>query len=188
MVRRNRLVLLFLFTFFFLENSFSAVYDLNLFYDSRALTVSSAETGTKMFIEGSALVDISKNPHMAVGWSYAMYSTSDTTTTATTISASDMGPKFTWFMDKKELWSLSLTYNLIGSTTYSSGSSDTWRGTSIKADVGWGPQLGDNSFLGIKLNYYSATYTENLVGGTSYSQVSYARSFMYPSVFISYRM
>lgn len=187
-MRRNGLAVLFFPVFLLSENSFSAVYDLNLFYDSRALTMSSAETNTKMFIEGSALVDVSKSPHMAVGWSYAMYSTTDAATTSTTISASDMGPKFTWFMDKKEFWSLSLTYNLIGSATYSAGSSDTWRGTSIKADIGWGPPLGDNSFLGIKINYYSATYTENLTGGTSYAQVSYARSFMYPSVFISYRM
>ncbi|OQW50420.1 MAG: hypothetical protein A4S09_01105 [Proteobacteria bacterium SG_bin7] len=159
-----------------------------MFYDSKTLKVSSAETGSKMFIEGSALVDVSKNPHMAVGWAYAIYSSTDATTSTTTVSSSDMGPKFTWFIDKKEHWSLSLTYNLIGTGTYSTGSSDTWRGTSLKADVGWGPPLGDNSFLGIRLNYYSATYTESLAGGTSYSQVSYARSFIYPSVFVSYRM
>jgi hypothetical protein len=167
----------------------AAIYELNMFYASQALTISSAESGSKMFIDGCALIDVSKKPLVSVGWNYGMMSTSDSTTSTTTLSTSDMGPRVVWVFDRQGAWSLGLTYNLIATASYSGGSgTDTWRGTTLKADIGWSPQLSEDTYLGIRLNYYSANYTEELAGGTSYSQVSYARSFIYPSVFLSYRM
>lgn len=172
------------------EKAFSAVFDLNLFYDSRTLTTSSAETGTKMFIEGAAMFEVLRKPHLVVGWAYGMFSTTDATTSTTTISTSDMGPRFGWFFDKQDFWSLFLTYNLLASASYApgGGTAETWRGTSLKAEVGWAPEVSENLYIGIRLNYYSATYTESLEGSSNYEAVSYPRSFIYPSLSISYRM
>ncbi len=143
-----------------------------------------------MFIEGAAMFDVMKKPYLVVGWSYGMFSTSDTGTTSTTFSTSDMGPRFGWFFDKQAWWSLFLTYNLLATGNYSpsGGTAQTWRGTSLKFDFGWGPAVSENLNIGIRLNYYAATYTESLEGSSNYQTVAYTRSFMYPSIFLSYRM
>ncbi len=166
----------------------SAVFDLNLFYDSGALTTASAANDNKMFIEGAAMFDVMKNPRLVVGWSYGMFSTTDADSNA--ISTSDMGPRLGWFIDRTQWWSLFLTYNLLASAAYSpsGGTAQTWRGTSLKFDVGWSPEVSDNLFIGIRLNYYAATYSESLEGSSNYETISYTRSFIYPSFSLSYRM
>lgn len=166
------------------------VLDLNAFYDTKTLTTATQETGNKMLLDVTVAMDVLKKPRLVLGWSYGIFSTTDTTTTTTTITTSDMGPRFGWFIDKDEKWSFFVTYNLLASATYTPGGStaSTLRGTSIKADVGWTLPVSDNFFCGIKLNYYSATYAESLVGGSTFTQISYARSFIYPSVVFSYRM
>ncbi len=166
------------------------MFDFNLFYFSKTLTIDSAETGSQMFGDLAFSLELSKKNAVYLGWSYGFRSTSDASTTTTTISASEMGPKFGMFFDKDMTWGAFVTYNLVATSTYApgGGTEQTWRGSTIKAEIGWAPQVTDNMFIGVRLNYYTATFTERIQNVTDYAQVSIPRTLMYPAFFFAYRL
>lgn len=167
-----------------LDRAFAHV-ELNLFYDSDSLSTGTAATSTKMFIDGTVGFEIDRKGMYLVGWNYSLYSTSETSATTTTYASTQMGPRFLVMLDKNKNWSVGLSYNLVTTATYSdgSGTSEKWKGTGIKADLGYTFALSDSIRFGLRLNYSMTSYVEKLVGDTDYSVISYSRSTMYPSVY-----
>lgn len=163
-----------------------AFIELNAFYFSDTMAADSSASSNRMFVEGTLGFMIDKKGEYLVGWAYGMFNATDTTTSSITYASTQMGPRFVWVIDKAKNWSLGLGYYLVTSATYNAGTEEKWKGSAIKADAGYNFNVTDRFQMGVRLNYSAATYTEKLVGATTYSEVSYTRSFIYPSLYSMY--
>ena len=163
--------------------------DSNLFYLSDALSITSDTTATKMFADFSVNLDLSKKGDITIGWSYSIISISDEVSgTETTFGLSEMGPRFGYYIDKERYWGLFLTYNIQSTAKYQSGATDVeWRGSSLKFELGYRPEILENLVAGMHLIYYAASFSEELTGSTSFSLISNSRSIIYPAFTVSYR-
>ncbi|MCB0421095.1 MAG: hypothetical protein KDD61_08865 [Bdellovibrionales bacterium] len=161
--------------------------DLNFFYFSDALTHSSDNSRSDLYYDLAVMTNLTRTGSFMVGWNYGAYSVSEAATSSTTYSGTEMGPRFGWYIDRKMEWCVFATYNLQAEATYSTTSNETWRGSSYKMEFGYSPEVFDGVFVGGKLIYYAATFTEKLVGSATYSTVSYSRSLIYPTLMISFR-
>ncbi|MCB0385461.1 MAG: hypothetical protein KDD43_08715 [Bdellovibrionales bacterium] len=163
--------------------------DTNLFYLSDALSVTSDTTATKMFLDVSINLDLSKKGDFTIGWGYSIISIGDEAGgTETTFGLTEMGPRFGYYIDKERLWGLFLTYNLQATADYKAGGTEVeWRGSSLKAEIGYRPELTENLLAGMHLIYYSASFSEQLSGSTTFTLVSNSRSIIYPAFTLSYR-
>lgn len=166
----------------------AAAFETNLFYISDNLEAGDKATGTKMFVDGAILINLTKSGKTLIGWSFGMISTSDTGADERTFSLMEMGPKLSYLMGRERHWSLAFTYNLQSTAKYTSaGGEAEWRGVSYKVELGYTPQITERIWAGLKLNYYLASFGEQLVGSTTYSTISNSRSLIYPSVSFSFR-
>lgn len=143
-----------------------------------------------MFGDFALGLGVDKKEHYIVGWNVGYTSaTDDVASVNTTYTVTEMGPKFGMFFDKDRFWSIWATYNLVVNGTYSTagGAAETWRGTSIKIELGVTPALDTEYYAGVKLIYHSETFVESLIGSTNYSQVAYSRAMIYPALNFSAR-
>jgi hypothetical protein len=164
-----------------------AYVELNGFYFSDAMTAATNTTASRMFIEGALGFEIDKKGEYLAGWAYSMFTASDGATATTSYSSTQMGPRFLYMLDKNKNWSIGLGYYLVTTAKFNNGTTDeTWKGTALKADIGYSYSVSEKFKLGMRLNYGLATYTEKFVGGVTYSSISYTRSFMYPSLYSIY--
>lgn len=168
----------------------SAFFELNAFYYSDTMTTSGSAAHNRMNIEGCLGFAIDKKDKYLVGWGYHMMTSSNQAVgaQAETYSSTQMGPRFIVGVDKNNEWTVGLAYYLVTNASYSdgSGSSVTWKGTALKFDFGYNFAVSENFSLGMRFNYASATYSEQLVGSTTYSTVGYAATSMYPSLYSIY--
>lgn len=169
-------------------NQARAYVELNAFYTSDSLNAGTTETSSRMFIEGSFGFPIDSKRRYLIGWSYVVHSVAESGSASTTYAGSQTGPRFIWLLNRDKNWSLGLTYNLITTANYTSGSApaEKWTGTAIKADLGYSFALSDMVYLGFKLNYSMATYSSKLIGSTDYSNISNGATYIYPSVSFIY--
>lgn len=182
-----------LFVFFLLIQiskleSANAFAELNLFYTSEASSTGSTVNRGRTFIEGTLGFRVDKAGQYLVGWGFASHSIADTATSSETYSSTQMGPRFLWMIDKSKNWSVGLAYYIVTTGSYSGGggSSETWKGTALHADLGYNLPLDDNLLFSVRYNYSAATYSERLVDSTTYSAVSYNKTFIYPSLAVLY--
>lgn len=171
----------------FSHRAYAFYTDFNFVYFSDTLTESSTSTMTRTFYDLSLGINIDKKGQYTLGWNYGSVSANSTISTTTTFALTEMGPKFNWHIDKERHWNFSCTYNLIVNAQYNDGSTTSkWRGTSIKADFGYAPNISESFYAGVKLNYYQASFAEE-VTSTTLTTISYSRGIIYPSLFIAYR-
>jgi len=165
-----------------------AFVELNAFYFSEAESAVSSASGTRTFLEGTVGFRIDKGGQYLVGWGIASHSTSSAATATATYTSLQMGPRFLWMIDKSKSWSVGFAYYIVTTASYNDGVSaaETWKGTSIHADGGYNLPIGDDVFFGIRFNYSASTFTERLIGSTTYSSVSYTKTYMYPSLAMVY--
>lgn len=172
-------------------SSSAATIELNLFYYSDSFSISDTEnSNNRTFWDICPTVDLTSKGRFNVGWNYASMSFTDKMDTAeTTLTIVDMGPKFTYYFDKGLHWPLAFTYNLISTGKYTQGSSPSaeQRGTSMKVEVGYTPEVTEKVFIGAKLNYYKADFKEEVTGDTNLAKVTNGRSTIYPSFSFLYR-
>jgi hypothetical protein len=161
--------------------------EFNTFYSNESLgLVGSTDTNNRLFWEVCLGFGIDKKSDYNVGWDYSSYSTSDSVDSVTTTYAStQMGPRFIVYFDKEHQWSLGLGYYLVTTGAYTSGSapSETWKGTALKFDIGYNFPVTTSFFLGVRMNYSSASYASTLVGASTYSTDAHTKSIIYPSVY-----
>jgi hypothetical protein len=177
-----------LFFFFIAVDAHAGMLDLNLFYTSDSLTNGSSSTYGKTFYDFVAALNIDHKGAYQIGWSYGSYASTETVAgSTTTYTATQMGPKVIFSLNKDHNWLLGLTYNILSNASFQAGSSpsETWRGTAYAADIGYHQLITESLMMGLRLNYSASTYTEKLIG-TAYSTVSYTRTFIYPSFAISF--
>jgi hypothetical protein len=132
---------------------------------------------------------LTKKGRWILGWNYASYTFSENTGTETSLKVTDMGPKLTYYFDKDRTWEAALTYNLITKGTYTpgGGSETELRGTSLKFEAGYLPQMWENVFMGAKINYYKASFKEEITNQTALAQVTHSRAVIYPTFAVTFR-
>jgi hypothetical protein len=178
-----------LFSFIAFVQKASAYVELNGFYFNDSLTVGTAASANRLFIEGSLGFAVDSHKKYNIGWNYSTQSTSDVANGKTaTYSSSQMGPRFLIFLDRNNAWSLGFGYYLVSKASYDdgNGNSATWKGTAYKVDIGYNFPVTESLLAGIRMNYSGASYSEQIVGSTTYSNVSYTRSIIYPSLYAVY--
>jgi hypothetical protein len=132
-------------------------------------------------------MNLSKKGQWVLGWNYDSMSFSDNPGVITTVAITDMGPKVTYYIDKARTWSLAVTYDLITKAAYNSAGTITeLRGTAIKVEAGYTPEMWDGILMGAKINYYKPTFAEEIVS-TSLTKVAYGRAVIYPSFAFIFR-
>ena len=163
--------------------------DINGFYFSDNVDFG---TGTiannRMFFDAALSIKLDKKGQYSLGWSYGLITYNLETSQNTEASNTDTGPRFSWFMNKDQTWSLGFTYNLFANSTFTNaGTEVSLRGKSYKIDIGYTGPITAKLYLGIRLNYYSASYGEQFDASDTFSEVSNSKSFIYPSLAASYR-
>lgn len=188
MMRHLRQAIIFVAALVAFSDRAHAFVELNGFYFSDTLSQTTATTNTRMNIEVCAGFSVDKSSRYLVGWGYNMMTASDVATATTTYSSTQMGPRFVYGIDKGLRWTLGLAYYLVTNAAYDdgSGTSVTWKGTALKFDIGHNFEINNQWDIGIRFNYSSASYGEQLIGATTYSVVSTTRSSMYPSIYSIY--
>ncbi len=108
--------------------------------------------------------------------------------TTTTMSSLNMGPMFMWVMDHKKTYSLAAGYNLLanGSLTTTGSNSTTLSGSGLWGSFGVMPEISDNLYIGFRLTYQSFTFNKATTGGAT-TDVSYARSLIFPTFALAWR-
>ncbi len=178
--------LLFIFVFcgfctFSIPAKSEAILGLNTFYLSEQTTAAATTTATKTIWVFDALFSPAGAKRFFMGWNIMGVSTSDAATTTTTFTSSDMGPKFLWYFTKSGNWSLALSYNLLVTAKYNAGTDETWTGSSLLVELGYMPDITENFSAGVKLNYYSGSYSKQIISTTT-TDVSYKKTLIMPSV------
>ena len=182
----NQLLGAFLF-FIFLIPSFSAraAYFLSgdVYYSSDAFTYTTATTSGATFWSMGLNLGLGNSKKFSVGWNVLGISRPETDTASSTFSSSDMGLRFGWNLSRGGAgWLLAVTYNIKATGSYDgSGQAETLKGTSLLAEIGYVPLVSESWNAGMKLCYYAPSFTESLIGATTYSVVSYSRTMIFPT-------
>ncbi len=158
------------------------VMDANVFYFTDAFTYDSDNYSYRRLLWDFTLgLNLDKRGSWVLGWAYSASTFSDNPGTETSLTVTDMGPKVTWYLNKDRNWVLGLIYNLITKANYSSGSTvSELRGSSMKVEAGYMYSMWDTVSVGAKINWYKLSFNEEIVD-TSLSQVTHARTIIYPS-------
>lgn len=156
----------------------------NAFYFGDTFVADTNSTGTYSAYDASLNIDLTKKGGVTIGWSYMMVDSQQKLGSEYKYTTSEMGPRLGFFLDKEKNWSIGAAYHLVGSAKYEAPglSNVTWKGTSLKADLGYGATFSESFRMGFKLNYYSSTWAEQLVNDSDYSKIAYTRSWIYPSI------
>lgn len=176
-------LLSFLLTTFISMSALSFSFEIDAFYFSDSFTNSSTESHTKTLYDLGAYLSLDKGGEVLLGWNYSNQSISDSTASTTSYTLTEMGPKMAYYFDKDKYWGMFLTYNLTATAKYNTGSTVELRGNSYKVSFSYTPEIDDDEvyFLGLKLNYSVASYTES-VSGSTLNTISYSRTQIYPSL------
>jgi hypothetical protein len=163
--------------------------DLNLFYDSDSSSIASTDAASKSMIYDIApMIVLDDETTYVVGWNFGSYKlTSTDALTDVSYSLTEMGLRFGYFFDADSAWSIYLVYNLIATATYNDGTEQEWRGTTYKVEIGYTPRILRKLHGGFKLNYHVASFDEQFVGGSAFTEISNARTLIYPSFHLTYR-
>lgn len=164
-------------------------FDANVFYFSDAFTYTGGESSYNRTMWDLAVgMSITKKGRWVLGWNYGSYSMTENPGTETSLAITDMGPKLAYYLNKDRTWVMALTYNLITTADYSSGGASTeLRGSSMKFEAGYMPMMWENVFMGAKLNYYKASFKEEITNQTALAQVTTGRTLIYPTFAVVFR-
>ena len=177
-----------LFSFLFcavLLTSISAkavVAELGLFYFTDDLSSTNTMQNSRTIYDFAVLMTSDGRRLLGIGWNYAGVSSTDNSTTETSYSSTETGPKFTYMFGREQNWYVGLAYNLLAKAQFSDASGEAeWRGTSIKAEFGYLPKVSSRINVGVKLNYHQASYNEQITNTTTLTQTTNTKTMIYPT-------
>ena len=157
--------------------------EVGAFYFSDKLSSTNNYTTTDTMYDIAVLMTSEGKHPFGVGWSFSGVTSKQTTSGETSYTATETGPKFTYLFGKENSWYLGLIYNLQAKAQYSDPSgSAQWRGTSIKGEFGYMPNISTKINFGVKLNYDSANYTEQVTNSSTLTETSNKKTMIYPTV------
>lgn len=175
------------FIFSFITVQAKAYVEVNGFYSSDSLSqTAGTKSDSKVYFEGAIGFSIDKASRYLVGWGYASFGNSDSAAggVESKYASTQMGPRFVYNIDKAKHWSAALAYYIVTKASYSAngGASEEWKGTALKFDAGYNLEVTPSFFLGLRMNYSSATYTDKYVG-TTWTTESNTKTSIYPSAY-----
>lgn len=164
------------------------LFESNVFYFSDSLKPSTDTTNSRLFFDVTFGMPLTKKGSLILAWSVSKLSYSLADTATTEISTLEHGPRLGWFFDKAKHWSIFATYNLIASGTFNDGSGAvTWKGgNSFKVDAGFTPRIGESLYVGIRINYYSASYSEQFDASDNFTKITSSQSMIFPSLTLGF--
>lgn len=176
-----------LFSFLISTRSMAGIVDFSAFYFSDNFATSGSTAAyTRMFYDFYLATSLNHSNTFMVGWDYVGSSAIDNPGTVTTLSTYQMGPKFIYFFSRERIFRIGFAYNLIAQGTYSSGSNSyTWKGTGMEFDFSINVISRDNLCVNIRMNYLSHAFVDQFVGA-SYSEVTVGRTYIYPTLGVSW--
>jgi hypothetical protein len=160
----------------------------NLAYMSSALTTGSSDSSTKYL--GSLAFGATVPSSFQVGWNINLVSHADSTSLgSTSLSGTEMGPRFGWFIGKNQWFSLAASYHPLVSATYTpaGGSAEKWSGSGYELEAGFAPQVGKHLYAGIKILYDHAGYSSRTDSANATSDISYSYNSILPALYLSWR-
>ncbi|MEK2687977.1 hypothetical protein [Bdellovibrio sp. GT3] len=148
------------------------------------------ENSSKYFYNVAGYLTVKKK--LYAGWSYlgiSMTGKSDASGSDQNSSyvTADTGPVIKYYLDKRQIYSVTAAYNILSRATFKnvvSDDSESWTGTSFWVAFGLMPEIKNGLHIGVSINYYSASYTKKTVDGTETSE-SNTKSWLFPSLTIS---
>lgn len=167
--------------------AFAVYFETNFYYMSDNFVAASTTANGRTFLEATLGFSSDRKGRFILGWDYLSLSATDTDAAAATatLTATAMGPKLLIFFDRNRMWSLGLGYLLSATGSYSASAgatAETWTGTLMKGDLGFNYWTSSETWMiGVRLNYAAATFNRQLVSG-SYTELSYTRAFIYPTI------
>lgn len=178
-------------TIFIVSKASAGVFgELNLFYNTDSFKTATTSSSGKTFFALDVYANLETKHRYFAGFHVDSISLTDTTATGTeTFSSQNMGPMFLWVMDKRKIYSLALGYNLVAKASYNAGTggeAEALTGTGIFATVAAMPEVSENFFVGLKLNYHSLSFSKSTVSTTA-TDVSYNRTLIFPSISVAWR-
>lgn len=173
------ILMIILIVIFPLTKAKAFVMDTNMMYFSDTATLADTTTTSRTQYDLGIGFAIRKNYLFML--SYGSFNSSDATSTTTTFACTNMGIRFGMYFGQGRGWYTSLDYGIKATVTYSGTSSEEYRGTSLKYDLGRLFWLGDSMALGLKLVYYAPSFNEKVVSSTL-TTVSYTRATIYPGL------
>lgn len=163
------------------------IIDGNIFYLSDSYVKDETSSYSRMMWDAYIGINLTKKGSLSLGWCYNSVSFVDpgaTQSETNTLTATGMGPKLLYFLDKEHTWSIGFVYDLVLTGKDKTGSADTieLRGTAMKGEFGFTPQISESFYLGLRINYYKGTFAEKIENETTLTKVSYSRTAIYPSI------
>lgn len=180
--------IVFILSYLIYTNIWAAQIDLGVFYFTDAVSHTSENTYNRLAWDFFIGLNADKKARHVIGLNLNSVSTTDSIAgTETTFASSDLGIRYMFYMDKGLSWPIALTYNIQSTGTFNDGTEATWRGTSLLGSFGYIPEIEEGQHMGIYLNYYAGSYSERIVGTSTYTTVSYTKTMIYPSIVYSFR-
>ncbi|MEZ0391854.1 MAG: hypothetical protein ACAH59_06545 [Pseudobdellovibrionaceae bacterium] len=182
-------VLIFFSSFIFALPVFAGLYgEFNGFYMTDTFVQDTTSQNSKTFYALDVYANL-ENKHFLFGGFHVdqvNLQENDGTTTKT-LTSLNMGPMLLWVIGKSKIFSWSVGYNLVANGTYNDGTSEkTLTGTGVHSTISAMPEIAENFYLGLKLNYYSLNYNKSVVDNSS-SDVTYSRTLIFPSFGMAWR-
>lgn len=169
-------------------NAFAGLYgEVGGFFSSDTFTTSSDSTDARTYFSLDLIASLDNKQRFYAGFHVHQLSINTETEEKSEYSTLDMGPMLMWVIDQKKNFSLTVGYNVTAQATLNNGDATSdLTGTSLMASVGIMPEVADDLYLGVRINYYNATYSRETIDGAT-EDVSYSRSIIFPTFVISWR-
>lgn len=164
--------------------------DAGIFYFSDDFTYGDDTSAySRMMWDINFGLNLNKKGRWVLGWNYGSYTFTENPGTETSLKVTDMGPKLYYYWDKNRTWVTAFTYNLITRADYAPAGGETTelRGNSMKFEFGYLPMMWEGIHMGAKLNYYKASFKEEITGETALAQVTHDRTVIYPTFAVTIR-
>lgn len=174
---------------FFQVKSIALSFETGLFYNTDKLTSTSEVSSSKTILDFAVMMGINKKNEFVLGWSYFSIQAKDQLSSGDTLSytSTEMGPKIGFLFGKRRVYGIYLVYNLIGTAKYDDSTSTAeWRGTTMKYELAYMPEIKDNLNIGFKLNVYQANFSEQITESTTLSKENNKRAIIYPTMSLAY--
>lgn len=185
-----KFVFFFLFCLSFSSSALAdAAIDFGLVYSSDSLSATPESSNNQYFYNASALFNLDNKARWNLGFAVLGISqTAKSGTTETNYSSFDLGPALRWNIDRSRIFSLTLAYGYLAKATYTvdSGAGEKWEGTSLLGQFAIQAPVQDNFYVGLSLNYYSASYSKKVVSSIESSNDA-QKSWIFPMISLTWR-
>lgn len=157
-------------------------FEINGFYLSKNQSTSQEVKSTDMYYEATLGYQIDKAKKFKVGWSYLGVQDKIAGALETKYTSTHMGPKLLYSFDKEHRWVVGVSYLLSSQSKVTESLTDyTYKGSSIKGDLGYQFLVSEWAMLSLRLNYLQSSWTERLDASDTYTKTSHKKTLMWPS-------